>query len=359
MGKRDGAKILLPSSQEKSSSGKCTATPYKSAKKKAQPTFSPRPALWRPNSRPRGKNCSFFPFPFFPDPGDGSQGRRGWKREDVGEGGGGEKPLWGKIKEFMARQKGEGERETSVAEKEAGAAFIITGLDTTFSREGKGRDLTAFPTPFVARTNFSPPSEFSSLLSPPLFLRARRRGRRFICVEEKGEEGRCSMGDWGEGGPKVYWKRVIVAAAKVGEFKVFHRSGIPGKRGCFSVGCGWDTQVVKSGVGGRPEQAFPPLSIAVPFLHRRDPFLPSHSYFLLDVCNFKENFSVIRWSFRCLKYVPCDERGPCRNIFFRKAVRKHYGQAFSSLLLKARLRSFPLHPTTTSQSSLFPRRQAR
>ena len=64
---------------------------------------------------------------------------------------GGEKPLWGKIKEFMARQKGEGERETSVAEKEAGAGFIITGLDTTFSREGRreGGDSTAFPAPFV------------------------------------------------------------------------------------------------------------------------------------------------------------------------------------------------------------------
>ena len=65
------------------------------------------------------------------------------------------------------------------------------------------------------------------------------------------------MGDRGEGGPKVYWKRVIVAAAKVGEFKVFHRSGIPGKRGCFSVGCGWDTQVVKSGAAG--QNRLPPL----------------------------------------------------------------------------------------------------
>ncbi len=136
--------------------------------KKAQPTFPPRPALWRPNSRRRAKTAAFFLSLFSPILGMGAREEGGGKEKMLGWGGGKKSPSGEKLRNLWRGKKGEGERETSVAEKEAGAAFIITGLDTTFSREGRGRDSTAFPAPLVARTNFSPPSEFSSLLSSPL-----------------------------------------------------------------------------------------------------------------------------------------------------------------------------------------------
>ncbi len=149
MGKRDAAKILLPSSRDKSSSGKCIARfppPYKGAKKKHSPLFPPVPPYGAPTPAAGQKLQLFFLSFFFRswgwEPGkEGVEKRRCWGEKS---------PSGEKLRNLWRGKKGEGERETSVAGKEAGAAFIITGLDTTFSREGRREgDSTAFPAPSV------------------------------------------------------------------------------------------------------------------------------------------------------------------------------------------------------------------
>ncbi len=139
-------------------------SPVQRCQKKSTAHFFPPSRPMAPQLPPRGKKLQLFSFPFFPRSWGWEPGKKGVEKRCWGE----KSPSGEKLRNLWRGKKGEGERETSVAGKEAGAAFIITGLDTTFSREGKGRDLTAFPTPFVARTNFSPPSEFSSFLPSPL-----------------------------------------------------------------------------------------------------------------------------------------------------------------------------------------------